>query len=96
MVDIDAKKSIAIPNPISKLLFLDDKKCIGIGSHFETGFFPFGDILLTNTNWNTFLQKSYQPASEAQEFNTIARINYHKAMIIGSGIENAKIIMISY
>ena len=96
LVDLSNSSSITLPNPVSKLLYLNATKCIGIGQHYEIGFFPYGDILLTNNNWTTFLQKSYQFSSEAGDFTAIAKMNNHKTMMIGTGQLNTKIITITY
>ena len=47
-----------IPQPAEKLLFIDADHAIGIGSHYESvGFFPWGDIFISNDSWKTFKQK---------------------------------------
>ncbi|WP_310377952.1 YCF48-related protein [Flavobacterium sp.] len=96
LVDIDGGRSITLPNPVSKVQFLNATKCIGIGQHYETGFFPYGDILLTNNNWTTFIQKSYQFSSEAGDFTAIAKMNNHKTMILGTGQLYSKVITLTY
>lgn len=96
LVDIDGGPSITLPNPVSKLQFLDATKCIGIGQHYETGLLPYGDILVTNTSWNTFLQKTYQPSSEVMDFTAIAFMSNHKLMIIGTGQINTKVILFTF
>lgn len=96
LIDIENSSSLTLPNPINKLQYLNASKCIGIGQHFETGFFPYGDILLTNNNWSTFVQKSYQPSTEAMNFTAIAIMNSHKTMMLGTGQLYTKIITISY
>ncbi len=96
IVDIETNTSIILPNPVSKLMYLNTNKCIGIGQHYEIGFFPYGDILLTNNNWTNFVQKSYQPSTEAMNFTAIAKMNNHKTMILGTGQINTKIITINY
>jgi hypothetical protein len=96
LIDIASSDIITLPNPVEKLLFLDENKCVGIGQHYEIGFFPYGDIFLTNNNWSSFLQKSYPPYTEAMDISAIAKINNHKTMIIGRGAANTKIIMLTY
>lgn len=96
LVPLDGGRSITLPNPVTRLQFLTDSKCIGIGQHYDTGFFPYGDILLTNNNWTSFVQKSYQPSSEAVDFTAIARKNYNQTMIIGTGQLYTKIVTINY
>lgn len=96
LVDIDGGRSITLPNPVSKLQFLDATKCIGIGQHYETGFFPYGDILVTNNNWDTFLQKTYQPSTDAMDFTSMAFMNNHKLMILGTGQINTKVLTFTF
>lgn len=96
LVDISDNTTISIPNPVGKLAYVSEQKCIGIGQHFETGFFPYGDIYLTNNNWNTSVVKSYQPLSEAMDFTAIARMSEHKTMMIGTGQFVPKIIVLNY
>jgi hypothetical protein len=96
LVEINSNQSISLPNPVNKLLYVDSNKCIGIGQHFENGFFPYGDILLTNDNWTTFQQKSYQPFSEAMNFTAIAKMSNHKTMILGTGQVETKIVTLAY
>ena len=96
LVDIDNSSSISLPNPANKLQYLNANKCIGIGQHYEIGFFPYGDILLSNNNWSTFLQRSYQPSTEAMDFTAIAKMNNHKTIILGTGQLVTKIITVNY
>lgn len=96
LIDIDGGRSITLPSPVSKLQFLDASKCIGIGQHYETGFFPYGDILVTNNSWNTFLQKTYSPATDAMDFTTMAIMSNHKLMILGTGQINTKVILFTF
>lgn len=96
LIDIQNNATIRIPNSVSKLTYITDQKSIGIGQHYETGFFPYGDIHLTNNNWNTSVVKNYQPLSEAMDFTAIAQISEHKTMMIGTGQLASKIVVISY
>lgn len=96
LVDINLNQNITLPNPVHKLLYIDVNKCIGIGQHYENGFLPYGDIVLTNNNWESFQQQSYQPGSEAMDFTAVAKMNSHKSMIIGTGQLEVKIITIAY
>lgn len=96
LIDINQGHSLTLPNPANKLLFLDATKCIGIGQHYEDAFFPYGDILLTNNNWSSFVQKSYQPSTEVMDFTAIAKMSNHKAMIIGTGQLYTKIVILTY
>ncbi len=84
---IDAKNNteITLPNGAYKQLFLNSSKGIAVGQHFETtGFLPYGDVFLTNDFWTTALQKTYSP-NQSLNFQCVARVNKHKAIIIGTG-----------
>ena len=96
LVDIQSNLTVDLPNPADKLLFLNENKCVGIGQHYATGFFPYGDILLTNDNWTSFLQKTYAPYTEILDVNAIAKVNNHKIMAIGRGTKTAKILLLTY
>lgn len=85
IINISDGRTTILPNPVNKVLNLNESKAIGIGQHYEGGFFPYGDILLTNDNWTNFLQKSYQPSSEVMDFTALAKMNNQKVMIIGTG-----------
>lgn len=96
VTNLEDNRSISIPSPVSKLLYLNTNKCVGIGQHYEIGFFPYGDILLTNDNWTNFLQKTYQPSSEVMDFTAIAKMSNHKIMILGTGQLGTKIVVLNY
>lgn len=94
IINISDGRTTILPNPVYKVLNLNDSKAIGIGQHYEGGFFPYGDILLTNDNWTNFLQKSYQPSSEVMDFTAIAKISNQKVMILGTGQLYTKVIIL--
>lgn len=94
IINITSNTETVLPNPVYKVLSLNDSKAIGIGQHYEGGFFPYGDILLTNDNWTNFLQKTYQPSGEAMNFTTMAKMSNHKVMIIGTGQLNTMVIIL--
>lgn len=96
LVDIDGGPSITLPNPVNKLQFIDATKCIGIGQHYEAGLLPYGDILVTNTSWNTFQQKTYQPTTDVMDFTAMAIMSNHKIMILGTGQINTKVILFTF
>lgn len=75
---------ITMPAGASSLLFLNEVKCIATGEHYEGGFWPYGDILVTNDLWKTNEKKTFQP-SQAYTFKCIAKMNNHTAMAIGYG-----------
>ncbi|NHM07601.1 hypothetical protein G4D82_10240 [Flavobacterium sp. CYK-4] len=94
VINVSSGRTAVLPNPVNKILLLDHLKSIGIGQHYEGGFFPFGDILLTNDNWTNFLQKTYQPSSEAMDFTALAKLTNHKVMILGTGQLHTEVIML--
>lgn len=96
LVNINSGQNINLPSPVNKLIFIDGNKSIGIGQHYEAGFFPYGDIFLTNNIWSTFQQKSYHPSSEAMNFTAITKVSSNKTLIIGNGQMETKIISITY
>ncbi|OBX20944.1 hypothetical protein A9996_18745 [Gelidibacter algens] len=96
VVNLNFNKSIEIPSSAHKLLYLTVDKCIGIGQHYEIGFLPYGDVLFTNDNWDAFLQRSYQPASESMVFTAIAKMSKHKTMMLGTGQIYTKIVVLTY
>lgn len=96
LTDINSNMSVTLPNAAHKFLYLDANKCIGIGQHYETGFFPYGDILLSNENWKSSQQKTYQPSSEAADFTALSPMRKHKTMILGTGQVETLIITIEY
>lgn len=96
IINITSNTETILPNPVYKVLSLNNSKAIGIGQHYEGGFFPYGDILLTNDNWTNFLQKTYQPSGEAMNFTTMAKMSNHKVMIIGTGQLNTIVIILEF
>ncbi|MCE5348151.1 MAG: YCF48-related protein [Bacteroidales bacterium] len=89
-------KAFSVPDSAFNFLFLDDKRCIGIGQHYEVGFLPYGDIFLTNDTWAMFSQKKYSPQSEAMNVTAIAKVKNGKVLIIGSGTINSTVISLRY
>jgi photosystem II stability/assembly factor-like uncharacterized protein len=86
LLDVKNNTAITLPNGAFKFLFLSPSQSIGIGQHYnQTGFFPYGDVLLTNDLWTTSLQKTYSP-DLSLNFKCVARVNKQKAILIGSGI----------
>lgn len=75
---------ISLPAGATNLLFLNEVKCIAAGEHYEGGFWPYGDILVTNDLWKTNEKYSFQP-SQAYTFKCIAKMNDHTGMAIGYG-----------
>lgn len=99
LVDLSSGKllpSAKIPAGAVRLLFLNDKNCIGIGQHYDTGFFPYGDIHLTNTAWSTSTTKTYRPFSEALDLRAMAKKSEGKVLIIGQAVMSTPVIELSY
>ncbi|HTL10122.1 MAG TPA: YCF48-related protein [Chitinophagaceae bacterium] len=99
LVDLSTGKLSAtahIPQGVVRLLFLNDKNCIGIGQHYKAGFFPYGDIHLTNSAWETSSRKTYQPFSEALELKTMAKKAEGKVLMIGRAVQGTAVIELSY
>lgn len=94
VINITSGRTAFLPNPVYKVLNLNDTKAVGIGQHYEGGFFPYGDILLTNDNWTNFLQKTYQPSSEAMDFTAIAKMTDHKIIMLGTGQLHTEVIIL--
>jgi hypothetical protein len=84
-----------VPYAAQKLLFIDVDHAIGIGSHYQQGFWPYGDIFVTNNGWKTFQQKTYA-TSFAIRFTAIARMRANKAMIIGDGFGGTKVLVLEW
>jgi len=89
-------KIFTVPESAFKFLFLDDRRCIGIGQHYETGFLPYGDIFLTSDAWDTFRQKKYSPQSEALNVTAMSKLKDGTVIIIGSGAINTSVIELKY
>jgi photosystem II stability/assembly factor-like uncharacterized protein len=86
LLDVKNNTAITLPNWAFKFLFLSPSQSIGIGQHYnQTGFFPYGDIFLTNDLWTTSLQKTYSP-QQSLNFQCVARVNKQKAILIGNGL----------
>ncbi|HVZ57459.1 MAG TPA: YCF48-related protein [Chitinophagaceae bacterium] len=97
LVDLDHQENI-IRKPVMarKLLYLDDQRCIGVGSHYEDqGFYPYGDLLVTNDNWSTWQRKIFSPGL-ALTFSALARINDHQVMILGAGYGGTKVMVLNF
>ncbi len=94
IININSNTITVLPNPVNKVLTLNDSKAMGIGQHYDGGFFPYGDIMLTNDNWKNFLQKTYQPSGEAMNFTAMAKMSNSKVMIIGTGQLNTMVIIL--
>src|SRR5215831_3527455 len=95
---VDFENNYAVtkkPYDAKKLLFFNPQECIGIGLHYEQqGFWPNGDILITNNGWKTFNQKIFS-TTDAVSFTAIAKMSDDKAMILGSGFSGTKVLILN-
>jgi photosystem II stability/assembly factor-like uncharacterized protein len=82
------------PNNANKLIFFTPQRSVAIGFHYEQGFYPYGDILITNDGWKTFNQKTF-PTTDAVSFAAIAKMNDHKVMILGTGFSGTKVMILN-
>lgn len=95
LVDFEHNYAVTkMPNNANKLLFYTPQRCIAIGSHYEQGFYPYGDILITNDGWKTFNQKTFS-TTVAVSFTAIGKMNDNKAMILGTGFSGTKVMILS-
>ena len=104
LVNISSDSLLNLSNPFEvvnkpanayKLLFINSKQTIGIGNHYEVGFWPSGDIMISNDFLNNFAQKSYTPV-KAIDFKAITKMDDHKIMIIGLGFENPLVVTLNF
>lgn len=96
-IDLETgKEAFCASDSAFNFLFLDYRRCIGIGQHYETGFLPYGDIFITNDTWITFSQKILAPQSEAMNVTAISKVKEGKVIIIGSGTVNTSVIELRY
>ena len=75
-----------------KILFLNEYQAIAIGQHYNGGYFPYGDIFITNDTWAHFDNKTYSP-SDAYVFTAIAKMSAKKIMILGIGFNTTKVLV---
>ena len=75
-----------------KQIYFNSQKSIGIGSHYDQGFWPYGDVFITNNAWIDNTQKTF-PIKEAISFGAIAKMTENKIMILGLGIPDAKVLI---
>jgi photosystem II stability/assembly factor-like uncharacterized protein len=90
-----AVQEMTLPQGIRRLLFLNDISYIGIGQHYEAGFWPYGDILVANKGWIT-VRKTYNPASEALDFTAIAKRADGHILMLGTGLLATPIVALNY
>lgn len=88
----DTFKIQTIPDT-EKLVFINEKS-VGIGFHYpDQGFYPNGDIYISNDFWKTWSKASYG-GSVAVTFTALGKIGLDKIMIIGSGFNGASIFIL--
>ena len=85
-----------IPLNITKFLFFNQQKSIGIGSHWvePSYYFSNGDILITNDGWKTFEQKTFA-TNDAINFTAIAKMSDTQSMILSVGLGGTKVIILN-
>lgn len=93
MIDV-AHRNAAISRPYGagKMFFFSDQSAIAIGAHYEQGFFPYGDIFLTNDGWKTSARKTFSTV-DAVGFGAIASMSEKKLMILGGGLAGVKVMI---
>lgn len=95
LVDINHNYKVTIkPSCAKKLLFLNSRQSIAIGYHYEHGFYPYGDIFVTNDDWENYNQKTFSTA-DAISFSAIAKMSENKIMIIGYGFLGTKVMILN-
>jgi len=95
LVDLTLNYKVIIkPSSAKKILFLNSKQSIAIGYHYEQGFYPYGDIFITNDNWKNYDQKTFSTV-DAISFSAIAKMSENKIMIIGYGFSGTKVMMLN-
>lgn len=96
IMDIDNNYRLASkPANAAKMLYLSSSKVVGIGAHFEGGFYPNGDVLISNNGWTTYEQKTF-PTAEAMAFTAIARMRQDKIMILGYGFSGTRVLTLTW
>lgn len=96
LIDLNTGKQAAqVPQEATRLLFLNDRQVTGVGQHYEAGFWPYGDIFLSNNNWTNYARQKYMP-SEAVSFTALARLNDHRTIFIGTGHLKTMVVQLSH
>lgn len=93
--DFGTGNEFKVPDGISRFVFLSEDKCIAAGQHYETGFWPYGDIFITNNAWRNFAKKTFPP-SEAVNFQAIGKMSNNKTLAIGSGHLQNTVVLITH
>lgn len=83
------------PSNVFRMLFLSESAALGIGQHYEMGFWPYGDILITNSRWATSKAKRFEPG-QAVNFRAIAKATEHKLVMLGTGLLQTTVVQLKY
>lgn len=86
---------IEFPHAVSSLVFIDDNSSIGVGQHYEGGFWPYGDIYISNNRWASSSFKKYTP-DISLGFSVVARMSERKYIMIGTGHLRTTLVTITY
>lgn len=86
---------MTVPDIASSFVFLTDEKAIGVGSHYETGFWPYGDVLVSNNGWRSYVTKKYMP-EHAIAFRLAAKAGEHSTIILGVGHTQTTVVRVCY
>jgi len=95
MVDLAHNYQLTLkPASARKLLFLSAEKCVGVGFSDTQGFYPDGNILITNDGWATYQQKTFSLFT-GLSFTAIAKMTDDKVMILGVAYHAAKVMVLN-
>jgi len=78
-----------------KFAFFTPERSIAIGAHYTQGFFPYGDIMITNDGWNTFTQNTFSTVVSIG-FSAIAKMSDRKVMILGVGFSGPTVMVLNW
>ncbi len=84
-----------LPSRVTRLLFLSAARSIGIGQHYENGFWPYGDISLSSDLWLTNNYRKYEPG-QAVNFRAMGKMSEHSVMMLGNGLLQASVVRLDY
>lgn len=87
--------ALTIPDAVLKIVFLSDVKAVGVGQHYETGFWPYGDIFLTNNAWEDHVSRKFMP-DQAINFSAIARVDDRRTIMIGGGHLQTTVVQLNH
>jgi photosystem II stability/assembly factor-like uncharacterized protein len=94
LFDLNNNKEIISLPITAKLVFFDSKQSIAAGYHYKKeGFFPYGDIMITNDGWRTYARKTLSTVS-SQLPHAIARMSDSKVMVLYPNIKGTEVILL--